>query len=234
MNDTPAGRGVKAAAKDLLRPYYKRLRFFIKSRLPALYRDGNRYDDIAAEIRRLRPAVIVEIGACEGENAERMLFQALRFGPVKYFGFDLFEEMDGATFRREAALWPGSLAGVEARLKTVRAAGRAPEVRLYKGDTAATLPAAAADIGRADLIFIDGGHSLETVRADWENSQRLCGPGTVIYFDDYPNWGVGPVVDAIDRAKWDVEVLAPGDFYYRHTPPLNCRLARVTPRPGGK
>ena len=28
-----------------------------------------------------------------------------------------------------------------------------------------------------------------------------------MYFDDYPNWGIGPVVDGIDSGLWDIEVM---------------------------
>ncbi len=219
-----------SAFKNPLRPAYRRLRGFVRENFPALYRDGTRYDAIAAEIRRLRPRTIVEIGTCRGDNAERMIRLALGYGEVDYYGFDLFEDLDGATFDKEAALWPASLEKVEARLKAVRRGGRAAGVHLTRGDTTVTLKKAAPAIGRAGLVFIDGGHSYATVRADWENSAPLCGPGAVVFFDDYPNWGVGQLVDEIDRAAWDVRILAPGDYFHHTDPPLNCRLARVTRR----
>lgn len=215
-------------AKDAARPVYRALRRFISERLPVIYRDGTRYDDLAAEIRAMRPRTIVEIGTCRGDNAERMLRLALWYGPADYYGFDLFEDMDGDTFGREAALWPATIENVSRRLKDIVLRGRRPGVSLFKGDTAVTLRKEAPGIGKADIIFIDGGHSYETVRSDWENSIPLARPGTVIYFDDYPNWGVGRLVDEIDRSRWNVEIIAPGD-YFRHTdPPLNCRFARVT------
>jgi hypothetical protein len=52
-----------------------------------------------------------------------------------------------------------------------------------------------------DFLFIDGGHSLATVSADWANVQPLLHRKSVVYFDDYPNWGIGPLVDAIDRGS---------------------------------
>lgn len=230
MTETDKSNAALRLARNAARPLYRALRSFVSERLPVLYRDGTRYDRLAAEIRRLRPRTIVEIGTCRGDNAERMLRLALWYGPADYYGFDLFEEMDGATFGKEAALWPATLGNVSRRLEAIELRGRKPGVRLFKGDTAVTLRSAAAEIGKADIIFIDGGHSYETVRSDWENSAPLCRPGTVVYFDDYPNWGVGRLVDEIDRAAWDVEIVAPGDYFYHTEPPLNCRFARVTPR----
>ena len=216
--------------KKLLRPLYRRLRGFVTESLPVLYRNGMRYDRIAEEVKRIKPSTIVEIGTCRGDNAERMIRVALWYGNAEYYGFDLFEELNDETFGKEASRWPAGLENVTARLTGIKQRGRTPRVHLYKGDTTKTLAAEVEKIGKADLIFIDGGHSYETVRADWENSLKLCHPGTVVFFDDYPNWGVGRLVDEIDRANWDVEIIAPGDYFSHTTPPLNCRLARVTPK----
>ncbi len=218
----------KEILKSLLRPFYRMGRKFIFEKLPPLYREGTRYDLIADEIKKVKPGVIVEIGTCHGNNAERMIRTALWSNDVDYYGFDLFEEMARETFVKETSIWPAPMALVESRLKSIRLRGRTPKVHLFKGDTTRTLKAAVQRIGRADFIFIDGGHSYETVRADWENSERLCGPDTVVLIDDYPNWGVGRLVDEIDRGRWKVEIIEPGDYFYHSSPPLNCKLARVT------
>ena len=46
-----------------------------------------------------------------------------------------------------------------------------------------------------DLVFIDGGHDFDTVRADIANLRRLCHPGTGVVIDDlvpWLEWGAGP------------------------------------------
>ena len=46
-----------------------------------------------------------------------------------------------------------------------------------------------------DLIFIDGGHSYEIVRADIANMQKLAGPDSLVVIDDltpWLEWGKGP------------------------------------------
>ena len=92
------------------------------------------------------------------------------------------------------------------------------------------LPAARDAIPLCDLIFIDGGHSYETVRSDWSYCLELVHPGSVIFFDDYPRWGVGRLVDGIDRAHWNVAILEPGDTFDTDSGPATSKLARVTSR----
>jgi hypothetical protein len=105
------------------------------------------------------------------------------------------------------------------------------------GDTKLTLRE--ATIPPVDLAFIDGGHSYETVAADWANIQRFLHAGSVVYFDDYhnpeaescENFGVARLVDEIDRRKWKVEILEPADTFVRPWGRLELRFARVTRRP---
>ena len=36
-----------------------------------------------------------------------------------------------------------------------------------------------------DFVWLDGGHSIETIRSDWENIKRCLTPDAVVFFDDY-------------------------------------------------
>jgi hypothetical protein len=87
----------------------------------------------------------------------------------------------------------------------------------------------------ADLVFIDGGHSYETVSADWHNVQHLLHDQTVVYFDDYTNraaeihenYGVRRLLDDLDRSTWRVEILDPADSYIVSYGIKECRIGRV-------
>lgn len=170
----------------------------------------SRYQHLYDEVRALRPRRILEVGTNDGIHAARMAEAAREVGvEAAYFGFDLFEHQGREQFLREFSLRTRSTQQVAAYLR--RHGVREP--RLFAGDSTETLPREAPGLPPMDLVFIDGGHSLETVRADWENVQPLLAPGAVVFFDDYPNWGVAPVVDAIDRGAWDVRVMPNRDRF---------------------
>jgi Methyltransferase domain len=159
-----------------------------------------------------------------------MLREALPFGPVEYWGFDLFERTTPDVAKTEASAFvPVSREDVQARLSFP-----GTSVHLIPGDSTLTVPK--ADIPSADLVFIDGGHSYRTVRSDWDNIQRLIHGRTVIFFDDYTNdvgvqegYGVKQVVDGLDRQDWTVDILQPRDRFRRPAGVLEAQLVRVRP-----
>lgn len=173
-------------------------------------RHPRRYDHIYDEITRLRPKNILEIGTNDGIHAARMARAAQTAGiVVDYYGFDLFEHQRQDQFLAEFSLRTRSRRQVERYLRRHGVAS----ARLYAGDSTVTLPQELARLPPMDLVFIDGGHSLATVASDWENVQRCLAPAGVVFFDDYPNWGIRPVVDAIDRSSWEVDVMPAKDRY---------------------
>jgi hypothetical protein len=86
-----------------------------------------------------------------------------------------------------------------------------------------------------DLIYIDGGHSVETVMADWQTARKLMmGDNTAVVFDDYfpemPFVGCKVVVDGIDRTVYDVKIHPTVDDYTHPWGRLRTQLALVTKR----
>lgn len=161
-----------------------------------------RYRHLYEEIDRIKPRRILEVGTNDGINAVEMVRRAARHNAeVEYFGFDLFEALDRKALRREFSIGTRSHSEVASHLrrKGVRA-------NLVAGDTQITLPAAARVLAPMDLIFVDGGHSYQTVMSDWTSVEPLVSAETSVVFDDYPNFGIGPMVDQIDRNVWDVTI----------------------------
>jgi predicted O-methyltransferase YrrM len=132
-----------------------------------------RYDYILEALRDKKPKSILEIGTWNGRRALEMLMVC---PDAKYYGFDLFEDADAFTDAEEKNVKPHyTLRGVKAYLDGF-------DVVLHKGNTRATLP----DFNKpVDFVWLDGGHSVETIRSDWENVQRVITPGAVVLFDDY-------------------------------------------------
>jgi predicted O-methyltransferase YrrM len=64
---------------------------------------------------------------------------------------------------------------------------------LIVGDSRETVPAWTGE--RFDLLFVDGGHDYETVRADLANAPGAVRPGGLVMIDDltpWKPWGAGP------------------------------------------
>ena len=144
-----------------------------------------RYDELVKEVGIYKPKTIMEIGSFRCARAERMIVEAQKHNKkIMYIGFDLFQDLD-----QEFRLYEGmgkakqpDMSLCEQKLKSLNC-----DYQLIKGNTRDTLSNFFPLI-QIDFVFIDGGHSPETIRSDWENVKRVCLKGAAIYFDDYyPN-----------------------------------------------
>lgn len=140
-----------------------------------------RYRQFAEIIDTIRPATIVEIGTNQGDRAEAVCRAALQHrDKVHYTGYDLFEDATPEINAEEKNKKPlARESEVSKRLSAI------PGVtfELIKGNTRTTLHG--TDVV-ADLVFIDGGHSVETIRGDYEAVKG----SSCIVFDDYYTSGV--------------------------------------------
>lgn len=144
----------------------------------------SRYAELTSVCRARDPATILEIGVWRGDRSVKMLRASPRCR--KYVGFDLFEDMDDATFEGEhmGSCFPAQLDVVKSRLLKARPD---VDVQLIKGNTMETLPEFVENTGTPhfDFIYLDGGHSLETVASDWQAVEQLMDDNSVVAFDDY-------------------------------------------------
>ena len=139
-----------------------------------------RYDQLLPLIDETKPKTIVEIGTHVGARAVMMCLQALKHNDqVRYIGYDLFDEANPDTDRIEMN-GKGRAPMVTASKRLEEIAGKYPQFSymLIKGNTRDTLHG--NDV-KEDFVFIDGGHSVETIRGDYE---AVKGSGVVV-FDDY-------------------------------------------------
>lgn len=103
-----------------------------------------------------------------------MIQCAQKYGPVSYIGFDLFEDATPETNKQE--LNGKKTASMESVFSFIRESCPGAAVDLVKGNTRQTLYPITAD-----FTFIDGGHSVETIRNDYDKLKS----SRVIVFDDY-------------------------------------------------
>lgn len=136
----------------------------------------NRYSYINEQINIYKPEIILEIGTFVGERAESMISSAMKHNNnITYYGFDLFDDFN--EFQKEFCYkGVAKIDNVKNRLS------RYKNINLIKGNTRETLKN--FDI-KPDFVFLDGGHSLETIESDWNNIFRLMKKNTVVIFDDY-------------------------------------------------
>lgn len=139
-----------------------------------------RYVQLIDAVREKNPKAILEIGTWNGERARQMLNLA---PSALYYGFDLFEEATKQTDQAEMNVKPHYYVEmVEDRLTGFN-------VHLVKGNTRETL---ASFNEKVDFVWIDGGHSVETIRSDWENVRRCLTDDAWVFFDDFYT---GPEID---------------------------------------
>jgi len=192
----------------------KALKKYLKKQFPSLYRWAydtfrapKRYNYIFSSIKKVKAKNILEVGVYNGVHAAKMIKVAKRFNPdVSYYGFDLFEDLTEDVFKKEISKRPPTKSQVENLLKATGA-----DIHLFSGNTLISLPAALPDLPKMDFIFIDGGHSNETVKSDWNSVKSLMHENTIVLFDDYwhnrTDQGAKSVVDAIDTTTYWVEIL---------------------------
>lgn len=176
-----------------------------------------RYAHIKRVIDMIKPKVIMEIGVLTGRNAEQMIRYAQNYQSfVTYYGFDLFEDLNDIHRKAENIMKNKprpTYTSISEKLNNIENA----KIILIKGDTKVTLPKFKpfTDI---DFIFIDGGHSLETIENDWLFCSKLVNKKTIVLFDDY--WhdrtteGCMPLIARLQRDyswKYAIQVLEPID-----------------------
>ena len=145
----------------------------------------NRYDQLIDLITMARPQFIVEVGTHRGARAMAMCQAALAHrNDVRYLGFDLFEDATPETDAAEMnGKGPAIVDAAEKKLNLLKKHNPGFTFELVKGNTRQTLH------GKniiADFVFIDGGHSIETIRGDFEALKN----SRYIVFDDYYMGGV--------------------------------------------
>jgi len=188
---------------------------------------AKRYKYLCETIRNNRCRKIMEIGTWDGEHALQMIREAKKFHGrgVEYYGFDLFEFLDERLCLKEFSKRPPKLKEVARELQKTDC-----RVRLFRGDTKEVLPKVVEKLPGMDFIFIDGGHSVETIENDWKYAQRLMANHTVVIFDDYWNRedaGCKKVIEEIDRSEFNVEILPIRDRFRGTSGSLRINFVKV-------
>jgi len=196
---------------------------------------GRHYKGLFEAIKEIVPANILEIGTSSGQTAIGMIRVAGKFSEedqIAYYGIDLFESGKPSQWEQEftGGYVPPAKADVEARLRNETAA----DITLVAIDSNDLPRSPPESWPKMDLVFIDGGHRVETVASDWKFAQTLMHDKTIVVFDDVFEElsfiGAKITVDAIDRSKYDVKISNEVDDYSHPWGRLRTRLAVVSLR----
>jgi predicted O-methyltransferase YrrM len=137
----------------------------------------SRYQELLTLIDQHKPQTILEIGVWNGQNAIRMINQAAKHNQnIEYIGYDLFEEATSETDAVEFNVkGHNQVRAVEAEIRAATPKGTS--IMLIKGNTRETLSHGMT----RDLVFLDGGHSIETIASDYDRVNN----SKIIVLDDY-------------------------------------------------
>ena len=129
-----------------------------------LFSNTKRYSNLLFYILLPRPKSILEVGVYDGRRALQMLEAARIFNnQIKYYGFDLFEDFSKFSniLEKELSKKPKNQLVIRNNLR------RIANVILYKGLTKKTLKNfTKKNSAKIDFVFIDGGHSIKTIKND--------------------------------------------------------------------
>jgi len=196
-----------------------------------------RYRNLLKIIYKRRCRNIMEIGVYNGKHAKQMIEVAKIFYPehiIHYYGFDLFEKLTEEDLVKEQAKRAPTCAYVRHKLEKTGA-----NIHLYTGYTRDTLPQFVAEFKAVDatleFIFVDGGHSAETIATDWCFVNDLMTDKTVVLFDDYyendepevANFGCQSLINTLDRESYDVQILEPSNFFPKEWGVLKTSIVKV-------
>ena len=175
------------------------------------------------EIALSKPKKFLEIGVFQGVTSRNIceLLYEIHNDNFRYVGIDIFEHDEKANnevvpninfknplkqmyYRYIKRENPYSLNSVKNLLKKFE-----KNVEIIKGDSKEILPK--IDLTKIDYVFIDGGHSYETVKSDLNNCKIVIENNGIILCDDYDLSYAPGVKKAIeefsDNEQYEMKIL---------------------------
>lgn len=139
-----------------------------------------------------RPNTICEIGTHNGKSAVQFVDYCLKINPrLNYVGYDVFDAVKNNEQFHEKEIngkGAGKFTTAKNNLKHRQRDYKKFKFTLHQGFTQDTLTESIYD-----FVYIDGGHSYETVKHDYEKVKA----SKVIVFDDYQTEGVKKFFDEL-------------------------------------
>ena len=158
------------------------------------------------------PKTICEIGTHDAKSAVQFIDYCVKLNrDVKYFGYDIFDAVkDNKKFHVKEinGKGAGNYSKAKANLDHRTRKYKFFKYKLCRGYTQNTLKESSYD-----FVYIDGGHSYETVKHDYNKVKN----SKVIVFDDYQTDGVKKFFDELVIQNKLTEVPWPECLNYEKT-----------------
>ena len=184
------------------------------------------------EIDNYKPKNFLEVGVFQGVTSRNVCekLNIINNGNFTFHGIDIFEESNSSIDNKEMTVKHNKLSNpfkhlffniilkkdlfsIESIYKFLSKFN--DNVYLYKGFSDRELPK--VDLESIDMVFLDGGHSYDTVSSDLSLILKKIKKGKVIICDDYDQKTYG-VKKAVDEFKDQVSEIKE----------LNKRLVKIT------
>lgn len=138
-------------------------------------------------VKIYKPRSFCEVGCHTGLTARWLCHEILKYHPrLTYVGYDAFEETP--KIERNGKSVPNQEKIIQ-RLEWLKRRYKFFSYNLIKGYTSQTLTQPC----KYGIVYIDGGHSYETVKHDY----NMLRESKIVIFDDYNLPGVQQAVDEI-------------------------------------
>jgi len=184
------------------------------------------------QIENYKPKNFLEVGVFQGVTSRNVCekLNIINNGNFTFHGIDIFEESNSSIDNKEMTVKHNKLSNpfkhlffniilkkdlfsIESIYKFLSKFN--DNVYLYKGFSDRELPK--VDLESIDMVFLDGGHSYDTVSSDLSLILKKIKKGKVIICDDYDQKTYG-VKKAVDEFKDQVSEIKE----------LNKRLVKIT------
>jgi hypothetical protein len=184
------------------------------------------------QIKTYKPKNFLEVGVFQGVTSRNVCekLNIINNGQFSFHGIDIFENTNNTVDNKEMTIKHNKLSNpfkhllfniiLKKDLFSIESIYKflskfKDKVHLYKGFSDTEL--LKVDLSVIDMIFLDGGHSYETVSSDLSLILKRIKKGKVIICDDYDQISYG-VKKAVDELKNQVSEIKE----------LNKRLVRIT------
>ena len=208
------------------------MKFKYYFRKSSLKKDINSANILLDQIEIYKPKNFIEVGVFQGVTSRNVCEKLYEINKEKFLfhGIDIFEDTNINIDNKEMTIKHNkisnpfkhlvfniilkknlfSIDSIYSFLKKFK-----NNVQLYKGFSETELPK--IDMSKIDMVFLDGGHSYETVRSDLSLILKGIKKNKIIICDDYDqvNYGVKKAVDELLNQVTEIKQ-------------LNKRLVRIT------